>query len=135
MTKTLQFGEKEVQFSTSFAWTFIYKSQFGKDPAQLLLPIIREMNESEDAVELGYIAYEKLGFVGIAEIAWAMAKLIDSDIPEPVKWIASFEEFPAGDLVDEIMPEAITSCFATKKSPAPVQEEKKPGPKKTTTKK
>lgn len=138
MIKTLPFGEKEVQFSTSFAWTFIYKSQFGKDPAGLLLPVIRQVNdENDDAKELGYIAYEVLGFTGITEVAWAMAKLVDSSIPEPIKWIESFgDDFNAGDLVDEIVPEAIISCFASKKSSAPIPPTKsEPKAKKTTTKK
>jgi len=48
MIKTLQFGDKQVSFSTSFAWCFIYRSQFHRDPAQVLLPVARKAAEMQD---------------------------------------------------------------------------------------
>lgn len=135
MIKTLTFGDKQVQFSTSFAWTFIYKSQFGKDAAKVLLPIIKKIY-SEDVSEEDQAIYfwEELGFTGIAEIAWAMARLADKTIPEPGAWVLSFgDDFAAADLTTELLPEAVISCFSTKKSLAPIQ--KKTATKKTEPKK
>lgn len=122
MVKTIQMGEKEVQFSTSFAWTFIYKNQFGKDPAQILLPAIKKLQGASEE-EAGYGLIEELGFTGVAEICWAMARLTDKKIAEPEVWIASFgEDFDMLSLVTEVVPEAISSCFTSKKLEAPTPE-------------
>lgn len=127
MVKTLKFGEKEVRFSTSFAWAFVFKNQFHQDPAKLLIPTIVKMDTqtSEDGEQVSdeqqaMVLYEELGFTGIVQIAWSMAKLCDRNIPEPIEWVLSFgEDFGALDLVLELMPEAIESCFSTKNSMAP----------------
>ena len=134
MVKTLQFGEKEVTFSTSFAWAFVYKSQFGDDPIKTLLPTVKgvfsnkeiEAIEDEDEKEQAQVfaLMEALGLTGIAQIAWAMAKLADSSIQPPLPWIESFgDDFPVMDLLTELVTDAITSCFATKKSEAPIPAE------------
>lgn len=124
MIKTVQMGEKELQFSTSFAWVFIYKSQFGKDPAQILLPAVRDL-QGADEESAGYTLMEKLGFSGVTEISWAMARLADKKTPDPEAWIASLgDDFDMMELVTEVLPEAIESCFTTKKSGAPIPPEK-----------
>lgn len=123
MVKTLSFGEKEVQFSTSFAWTFIFKSQFGMDPAKILIPSIQRSFSNEDPEAQAYMLFELLGFVSIAQIAWSMAKLCDRSLPEPEKWIEEAgDNFPALDIVTDLLPEVIESCFSTKKTQAPDQE-------------
>lgn len=123
MIKSIQMGEKEVQFSTCFAWVFIYKSQFGKDPAQILLPAVKDLQGADEATA-GYTLMEKLGFSGVTEISWAMARLADKKTPEPEAWIASFgDDFALMDLVTDVLPEAIESCFTTKKSGAPIPPE------------
>ena len=129
MIKTLQFGDKSVQFSTSFAWCFIYKSQFKKDAAKILMPAIKKIffvnggneaeGEDQEAVQ-AIMLYEELGFTGIVEIAWSMARLCDKTIPEPIQWIESFgDDFSPLDIVTEVIAEAITSCFASKNSTTP----------------
>jgi hypothetical protein len=134
MLKTMQFGEKEVQFSTAFAWAFIYKSQFGEDPVKTLLPTVKgvfsnkeiEAIEDEEEKEQAQVfaLMEALGITGIAQIAWAMAKLADSSIPAPLSWIESFgDDFPVMDMLEELVTEAISSCFASKKSGAPIPAE------------
>jgi hypothetical protein len=124
MIKTVQMGEKEIQFSTSFAWVFIYKSQFGKDPAQILLPAVRDL-QGADEETAGYTLMEKLGFSGVTEISWAMARLADKKTPDPDAWIASLgDDFDLMSLVTDVLPEAIESCFTTKKSGAPIPPEK-----------
>lgn len=127
MIKTLQIGEEQVSFSTAFAWTFVYKSQFHKDPAQLLIPVVKEISGGDEDVTFKF--FEAIGFVEIANMAWAMARLCDKDIPDPMTWVASFgDDFDPSQLIDEVIPAAIESCFTSKKSKAPT-------PKKRTTKK
>lgn len=125
MIKTIMFGDKPVEFCTSFAWTFIYKSQFKRDPAKLLMPaIVMARNEAEEGGELdlkeekaAFLFYAEIGFTGLAEIAWAMAKLADNDVPEPMAWIASYgDDFNAADLLEELLPEIIDSCLTSKKA-------------------
>lgn len=134
MLKTLQLGDKDVTFSTSFAWTLIYKSQFGRDALPILIPIIREANSAKkkaDETELAMTFLEKLGFSGVVEIAWSSARLVDPSIPDPLTWVASFgDNFEPLDVISDLFPDLILSCFASKKSRAPI-----PPVKKTTTKK
>lgn len=123
MIKTIHMGNKEVKFDTCFAWCFIYKSQFGKDPAQVLIPAIKD--QTENAQENSYALIEKLGFTGITEIAWSMAKLANKKIAEPEEWVVKMgEDFEFIEILSELIPEAIESCFTTKKSKAPIPVEK-----------
>ena len=143
MTKTIQFGDEEVQFSTAFAWCFIYKSQFGADPAKIVIPAIRKVyattagdeNEEENdemANERAFALFEEIGFVGIVQIAWAMAKLCDRTIPDPLTWISKYgDSIPTLDLVTELFPDIIESCFTTKKADSPIPAPKEPGKKST----
>lgn len=129
MLKTLQFGDKDVTFSTSFAWTLIYKSQFGRDALPILIPIIREANSAKkkaDETELAMTFLEKLGFSGVVEIAWSSARLVDPSIPDPLTWVASFgDNFEPLDVISDLFPDLILSCFASKKSKAPILPAKK----------
>lgn len=135
MVKTITFGDKEIKFSTCFAWAFIYKSQFKADPAKYLIPAIRRMSLAdmdEDAQAMAM--YEELGFVGIVQIAWSMAKLCDKSIAEPMEWVESFgDDFGALDLVLELIPEAIESCFSSKNLAAPTPQETDEGQTQTQT--
>lgn len=134
MFKTMDFGGKKVSFSTSFAWCFIYKAQFRDDPIKTLLPAVKsalgdpaiEQIEDEEAREQAqaFVLLEELGVIGVAQIAWAMAKLADKGIPEPMAWVDSFgDDFPVMDILVEVITDAIESCFATKKSEAPIPAE------------
>ena len=73
MIKTLRFGEKDVQFSTSFAWALRYKAQFGNDPVKILIPALKKLQNAAEE-DQAYAVYEELGVVGAAQIAWAMAQ-------------------------------------------------------------
>lgn len=132
MVKTIQMGDRSVNFNTSFAWTFIYKAQFGRDAAKFLIPIVQTIMDSmpqkeadsadtsDENVNLDFIpiwpVYEQIGFTGLVEIVWCAAKLADKTIPEPLEWVLSFgDDFEANDLVLELLPAILQSCFATKK--------------------
>lgn len=131
MIKTIKFGEKEVQFSTSFAWTLMYKSQFGQDPVKILIPAIRKLSQTTEE-EQTYAVYEELGVVGIAQIAWAMARLVDKTIPEFEQWIISYgDDFDALELTQELLPAAVESCFTSKNLKTPSKKRMKaPGTEK-----
>ena len=143
MLKTMQIGDKEVTFSTAFAWTFIYKSQFGKDPVKSLVPMLKSTfndpeieaieNEDEKSQAQVLAMLEELGFTGVIQIAWAMAKLVDNNISDPLTWLISFgDDFPVMDVMTELVTEAVTSCFATKNlsTPDPAETTKRKNQKK-----
>ena len=138
MVKTLTFGDKQVQFSTSFAWAFAYKSQFGADPAKIFMPAIKKImllgadkpaEDDEQAEEQAITLYEEMGFTGITQVAWAMAKLCDKNLPDPITWIQSFgDDFEALTIVTELIPDAIESCFTSKNLETPSPKELKEEP-------
>ena len=128
MEKTIMFGDKPVKFSTCFAWVFIYKNQFGKDAAKVLVPAIKTSGGSD--AELAEHLYETVGFTGIAEIAWSTAKLADPSIPELMDWIESYgDDFAIDDIMSDLMPDVILSCFTSKKVQAPIKRKKPAEPK------
>lgn len=114
MIKTVNVGEKEVQFNTNFAWTFIYKSQFGEDPSKVLIPAIQESSKVGES-DAGFAIMEELGFVGASRIFWAMARLADKKVPEFEKWVNSFgDDFNFMDIFSEMIGEVVSSCMSTK---------------------
>lgn len=126
MIKTIEFGDKEVNFSTSFNWMVIFKSQFGEDAAKVIMPLIREMQKPEyNENDYGFLVYEVLGFTGIAEIAWALAKNADDSVPDPEAWMNELgDDYSAADIASELIPEVIASSFSSKKSMAPKNQKK-----------
>ena len=136
MIKTITFGEKQVQFSTSFAWAHAYKSQFGQDPMKILMPAIRKVflvsegNEAENDEQLmvqASIILEELGLVGIEQIAWASAWLCDKSIPDLITWVESFgDDFEPFTLVTDLIIDLMSSCFTSKNLATPSPKELKP---------
>lgn len=114
MVKTINIGDKEVELNTAFAWTFIYKSQFGCDPTKVLIPAIQSaQNKGEE--EAGFALLEGLGFVDTCKILWSMARLANKKIPELDKWIMSFgDDFNFMDVFADIIGDVINSCVASK---------------------
>ena len=41
MIKTLKIGERDVRFDTSLAWMFKYRTQFGHDPIDVIMPAVK----------------------------------------------------------------------------------------------
>ena len=138
MVKTLTFGDKQVQFSTSFAWAFAYKDQFRVDPSNIFMPAIKKillLGADKPAEEQTFILYEEMGFTGITQVAWAMAKLCDKNLPDPITWIQSFgDDFEALTIVTELIPDAIESCFTSKNLETPSPKELKEEPEEKTEK-
>lgn len=101
MIKTLTIDKKQVKFSTNFAWMLAYQSQFGEDPAALVM---------------GLTDKDKgLGFIDAARLAWACAYAADSTIPPFEEWAESFDSFPVMTVTTDLLPEIIKS-LATKKN-------------------
>lgn len=120
MLKTLIIGDKQASFNSNFAWCFIYKQQFHRDPLTVILPAFMRANgENLAEEEYAFAILEAMGATEVADIAWSMARLADGDIPDPMTWVESFgDDFNLIDLLTEVIPMAIQSCVSTKKSTA-----------------
>lgn len=126
MVKTLKIGDREVAFSTAFAWTFVYKAQFGKDPSKIMIPTIIKAFSAKDDTERTAVFFEDLGVICIAQIAWAMARLCDDAIPDFVAWITELgDDFCVMDIMEELIPETVESFFTSKNSQTPSLKELK----------
>lgn len=138
MEKTIKIGEKEVRLSNNFSWAMIYRDQFGHDILVTLTPMMAAALDvtsgllSEVSVD-GKIERAALfraldgdkfldaiihlgGFesVDIINIAWAMAKAADDDIPDPRTWIREFETFPLDTIVPELFSMALKGLVSSK---------------------
>ena len=111
MQKIIKVDDKDIRFSTGFAWMLKYKSQFKEDVAKVIIPATS--SASKDKTGLG--AIEAIGFVGIGRIAWACAAVCDKDILPPDQWFDSFDEFPVIQIATELLPEVFASFSAKKK--------------------
>lgn len=119
-TITLEDGH-ELTLSNNVGWLLVYKDQFGRDIVPALIPVLNAGIDlvfnilqatggkvdakaimSIDPDDLESAVYKLAAFeaTDILNIVWAMAKNADDTIPEPRKWLNTFETFP----VDEIAP-------------------------------
>ena len=111
MIKTITIDNKDIKFSTSFAWMLKYKAQFHEDPASVIIPATLESTKDKS----GLASIEAIGFVNIARIAWACAYVCNKEIDEPEKWFESFEEFPIVTISTELLPSVFASFNPKKK--------------------
>ena len=143
MIKEIKIGDKDVKFSFGLASFYIYKNQFGQDAMTVILPLLSDIVNALDPKafykiknqeEKNQAIFESIGGVldeiarveitELADIIWAFAKAADSEIPEPMKWYASFDEFPIYDVGKELLPCLYESLISKKKIPISTPTEK-----------
>lgn len=143
MIKEIKIGDKDVKFSFGLASFYIYKNQFGQDAMTVILPLLSDIVNSLDPKvfykiknqeEKNQAIFESIGGVldeiarveitELADIIWSFAKAADSEIPEPMKWYASFDEFPIYDVGKELLPCLYESLISKKKIPLSTPTEK-----------
>ena len=139
MIKTIRIGERDVRFDTSLAWMFRYRTQFGKDPIDVIMPAIKaalplvELENGEitlSDLDLITDVAGELNFVDALQLIWALAANGDRNIDNPEVWYGQFEYFPLDEVLYEIGPALMESCISTKKFEALSQSLKKAVPKK-----
>lgn len=80
-----------------------YKAQFGKDYFKeilKMLPLAKMKKKKKEDLDVKDL--EVLDFEVFYNVAWVMAKTADPSTPEPLEWLASFEEFPIIEVFVEI---------------------------------
>lgn len=142
MKKTIQFGEKEITFSSNASIIYIFKNQFGYDLLQKIMPVISEtlrgiqtvfvekqatetLNTDDkfldlSGITLGNIAdlFENiysLEATDLMNIIWVMAKVNNKDIKEPEIFFAELEDFDILDCFKELAPMFLSSFISKKK--------------------
>lgn len=139
MEKTIELGNKAIRLSNNVSWAMIYRDQFGHDIIPTLTPMVAaalditsgffEGVETKDGkVEVADVLKNLNGeklidalahlsgleFVDLINITWAMAKVLDDDIPEPKRWIRDFESFPVDVIAPEVAKLAVKGLVSTK---------------------
>lgn len=131
MEKTIKIGKQDVRLTNNISWAMVYRDQFGHDIIPTLTPMMAAVMDIisgifsasddpnnitlKDAVQvmdgdafINAIAHlSGLEFVELINITWAMAKAADDNLPDPMTWARSLDEFP----VDKIAPEVVKLAF------------------------
>ncbi|MCM3444382.1 hypothetical protein [Metabacillus halosaccharovorans] len=104
MEKTLTIDGKEVRFKSTAATPLRFKSQFRKDFFAEISKLNKLKNvkfQGEDG-EPDYDAFALIDFELFYNIIWSLAKTGNPQIPEPITWLDTFEEFPIGEIMPEL---------------------------------
>lgn len=112
MEKTIKIDGKEVRFRSTAATPLRFKAQFGKDYFAEIIKLNKLSKFKED--KTNYEALENADFEVFYNIIWTLAKTADKNIPEPLTWLDSFEEFPLFEIIPQIQ-DLITASIQTKK--------------------
>ena len=124
MIKTIKIGERDVRFDTSLAWMFKYRTQFGHDPIEVIMPAVKAalpLVDIEDGkltiadLDLLTDILGELNFTEALQLIWAVAANGDKDIDDPATWYGEFEFFPLDEVLTEVGPALFESCISTKK--------------------
>lgn len=121
MQKTINIDGRDVKFKASASLVYRYKSQFNKDLLEIIMPFISSIASAQSQggdIDLSEVLGGAYGLelTDVYNIIWVMAKTADKDIPEPVEWYDSFDEFPAIDVGKELIEILIPSMITTEKS-------------------
>lgn len=109
MEKTITIDGKEITFKSTGATPMRYKAQFGREFFADLTMIAGTTGEfkKEDI--------SSVNFETFYNIAWTLAKAANKDIPSPIEWLDTFDEFPIFDILPEIQDMMISSIQSKKK--------------------
>ena len=122
MQKTITIDGREVKFKASASLVYRYKAQFGKDLLDIIMPFISAIASAQASgageLDLGAVlgGADGMEIADVYNIIWVMAKTANPDIPEPIDWYDSFDEFPAIDIGQELIDILIPSMITTEKS-------------------
>ena len=124
MVKTIKIGERDVRFDMSLSWMFRYRTQFGHDPIDVIMPAIKaaipliEIEGGKLTIADLDLLTDILGELDLTEalqLIWSLAANGNKDIDDPATWYAGFDYFPLDDILTEIAPAVFESCISSKK--------------------
>lgn len=116
MEKTIVIDGKEVRLKSTGATALRFKAQFGKDYfAEIMKLNVLKKLEGKNIDELSYEELDKLDFEVFYNVVWVMAKTAIKEIPDPLTWLDSFDEFPIIDIIPQVQDIIIATIQSKKK--------------------
>jgi|SRR5690625_4363035 len=112
MEKTIEIDGKQVRFKSTGATALRYKTQFRKDYLSEIMKLF--VLDKLDFNDLSPEDLDYIDFEVFYNIAWALAKTADRNIPDPITWLDGFDTFPIFEIIPEIQ-DMITSSIDAKK--------------------
>lgn len=114
MEKTITIDGREIRFRSTAATPLRYKAQFQKDFFADLMSMsaMSKMQKANGDVNLSVL--KTLDFDVFYHLLWVFAKTADKDLPDPMTWLDSFEEFPVFEIIEEVQ-ELIEKNLQSKK--------------------
>ena len=110
MIKTITLDEgKEIRLSDSAAFLLVYKAQFGREPIQDLLKVQQAFTVKEGEESDTLDAMQKFDMEIIYNIAWALAKVGNTAIKDPIKFYSEFGDFKPIEHINDILDMALRS--------------------------
>lgn len=128
MIRTLMLNDRPIELDSSLGWLYIYQRQFGHDILPDIMPLAEaviaglgdvltavtekdgektmlvddalQLMNSDTIVEM-FIKLAGMELTTLLNIFWAMVKNKDPYLPDPQKFVNSFDRLP---LVDELAP-------------------------------
>ncbi len=113
MEKVINISGKDVPFKSTGAFLLRYKAQFGRDALGVLLKMEKVM---KPLVEGSSEAVDTLDLTPFLEIVWTLAKTADSQIPPPMEWLDTFDEFPLVEIIPELQELILSTIKSSIKS-------------------
>lgn len=112
MEKTLIIDNKEIKFKSTAATPLRYKAQFQSDFFKDLINIDggKKIAKNKDDIDMTSIDIEV-----IYNIIWILAKTADKNIPDPLHWYDSFDEFDFEEVFTELQDLILKSISSKKK--------------------
>lgn len=101
MIKTLTIDNREVTFKSTAGTPLRYKQQFGSDFFADMLKL-NALSDIDDPKNMTREQIESIDFEAFYNILWAMAKTNDPNLPDPLSWLDTFDEFPIIDILPEV---------------------------------
>lgn len=142
MIKTIPIENQDVKFDTALSWMFVYRTQFGRDPLELVMPAVKAAIPLFDNAGKEFTTADldlltdilaELNMTDGLQLIWALAKNADKDLSEPEVWYRGFSQFPLDEVLSELVPAIAASCISSKKFKALSDAAKKAVPKKSQT--
>jgi len=97
MEKVLTIDGRQVKFKSTGAFLLRYKAQFGRDALRDFFQLQKAFDaEGEFEDESAFDSEIVFNFI------WTLAKTADPNIPPPMEWLDTFDEFPLAEILLEL---------------------------------
>ena len=116
MEITINIDGKDIPFKSNGAVAPRYMMQFQRDLLKDMLSMGIVSIDLEQATDLEKLQWmrDNIDFNVFYDIAWIFAKTANPSIPEPLKWLETFEVFPIFDIIQPIQ-ELLAVTFSSRK--------------------